>query len=96
MTWYHIEHCIKNELFPAIQVVISKCVEDKRLDTESDFEVHDIGKDAVDDVIEKLKNKRPSTNNREIKYLRKLVQRAHSLQQSASSLVSKEVMYGCS
>lgn len=78
MTWYKLEHCIKNELFPAIQLVIAKCVEEK-LRQEPEFEADDLGEDAVEDIIEKLKNTRKSTNNKEIKYLRQLIERANTV-----------------
>ena len=77
--------CITAELFPAISVKISECVQEKLL-RESTFKMSDIGKEAVDDVIGRLMDKR-TTNNVEIKYLEGLVQRAIEYQSSGAGLV---------
>ena len=86
MTWFNIMQCVSMELFPAISVKISQCVQEKVLE-DSSFELSDIGSEAVDDVIERLKEKR-TMNNKEISYLKELIQRARDIAETQHSLVS--------
>ena len=65
---------MKTELFPVLSIALKECIEDK-ISKEADFKLDDFGEDAVKDVIERLKAKR-TTNNRELKYLRALFERA--------------------
>ena len=84
--------CVTNELFPAMSVKLSQCVQDKLL-MESSFKMSDIGDDAVKDVLKRLMELR-TMKNVEIDYLKGLFQRAiqHNegrhglLHQSLSSL----------
>ena len=53
---------------------------------DSAFKTDDIGKEAVDDIIERLKTKR-TMNNKEVSYLQELMLRANDYGQKAQSLV---------
>ena len=75
MTWSNVLQCVRMELFPAISVKISECVQEKLL-MDSSFKMTDIGKEAVMDVIERLKEKR-TMNNVEVSYLLRLFNRAN-------------------
>ena len=66
--------CVSTELFPTFSVKISKCLQQKAI-ANSAFKMNDVGDEAVEDVIFRLKQMR-SMNNKEISYLRKLIQRA--------------------
>ena len=74
MTWFKVTRCVMNELFPALSIPMEECVEDK-LEVEPDFKIDDLGEDAVKGVIDRLKAKR-TMNNKEIFYLKQLIQRA--------------------
>lgn len=78
-TWFNIMQCVSTELFPTFSVKISECLEQKVL-RDSAFQMSDVGEDAVNDIIFHLKRKR-TMNNKEITYLRKLIQRAVNLPQ---------------
>lgn len=82
-TWTNVMHCARNELFRVMAVSISKCVQQK-LSMEPTFKMEDIGQEAADDVIDRLKVKR-TMNNKEIHYLKALIQRAYDYQQSLSN-----------
>ncbi len=75
MTWSNVLQCVRMELFPAISVKISECVQEKLL-MDSSFKMTNIGKEAVMDVIERLKEKR-TMNNVELSYLLRLFDRAN-------------------
>ena len=53
---------------------------------ESGFKMEDLGEEAVEDVIKRLKVKR-KTNNTEIQYLRNLIQRVNQHQEHYKCLV---------
>ena len=83
-TWTNVMHCARNELFRVMAVSISKCVQQK-LSMEPTFKMEDIGQEAADDVIDRLKVKQ-TINNKEIHYLKALIQRAYDYQQNRSNL----------
>ena len=58
---------------------ISECLEQKVL-RDAAFEMSDVGEEAVNDVIFQLKRRR-TMNNKEISYLKKLIQRAVNVPQ---------------
>ena len=74
LTWFNVMQCVPNELFPAMSVKLSQCVQDKLL-MDSSFKMSDIGDDAVKDVLKRLMERR-TMNNVEINYLKGLFQRA--------------------
>ena len=55
-------------------IALQKCI-DEKLSEETHFKLDDFSQDAIDDMIERLKRKR-TMNNKEIKYLRELFERA--------------------
>ena len=87
MTWFKVIHCVETELFPALSIKLRECIEEK-LSAEPHFKIDDLGSDAVNDVIERLKAKR-TTNFKELTYLRALIQRAQDHAPSQQSLVIK-------
>ena len=74
MTWNKVVNCVRTELFPVLSIALKKCI-DEKLSEDNDFKLTDFNKDVVDDIMERLKGQR-SMNNKEIKYLKKLFQRA--------------------
>ena len=67
-------NCVKTELFPVLSIALKKCI-DQKLSDDNNFKLTDFDKDVVDDIMERLKGQR-SMNNKEIKYLKELFQRA--------------------
>ena len=65
--------CVSAELFPGMSVKISEAVQEKLL-KDTTFKMSDIGKDAADDIIQRLMEKR-TLNNMEINYLKGLFER---------------------
>ena len=86
MTWFNVMQCVRMELFPAISVKISECVQEKLL-MDSSFKMSDIGKEAVMDVIERLKEKRKTMNNVEVSYLLRLFDRANGHRMAIKGLL---------
>ena len=74
MTWFKVVNCVNNELFPVLSIALKKCIDDK-LSEDNNFKPDDFGNDAVDDIMERLKGER-TMNNKEMKYLKELFQRA--------------------
>ena len=74
MTWFKVVNCVNNELFPVLSIALKKCV-DEKLSEDNNFKPDDFGDDVVDDILERLKGER-TMNNKEMKYLRELLQRA--------------------
>ena len=62
-----------------LSIALKKCI-DEKLSDDDQFKLDDFGSDAVNDVMERLKGKRVM-NNKEIKYLNGLFQRAIALPQ---------------
>ena len=85
MTWFNVMQCVRMELFPMISVKISECVQEKLL-MDSSFKMSDIGKEAVMDIIERLKAKR-TMNNVEVTYLEGLFQRANQHKMAIGGLL---------
>ena len=85
MTWFNVMQCVRMELFPMISVKISECVQEKLL-MDSSFKMSDIGKEAVMDIIERLKAKR-TMNNVEVTYLEGLFQRANDHKMAIKGLL---------
>lgn len=73
-TWFNVTQCIVNELFPTMSAVISQCIQEKS-EKEPDFEMKDLGSEAIKDVMERLMEKR-TMSSKEIQYLDALIQRA--------------------
>ena len=73
LSWFNLMQCISAELFPTMSVAVSKAVQDKLLQ-DTAFKMSDIGKDAADDIIRRLMDKR-TMNNIEINYLKGLFER---------------------
>ena len=65
--------CVSAELFPGMTVKISEAVQEKLL-KDTSFKMSDIGKDAANDIIRRLMEKR-TMNNMEINYLKGLFER---------------------
>ena len=74
LNWFNVVQCVSTELFPVLSVKLSQCVQEK-LASDIDFQLNDFGEDSVNDIMERLKEKR-AMNNKEILYLRELIQRA--------------------
>ena len=91
MTWFNVMQCVRMELFPMISVKISECVQEKLL-MDSSFKMSDIGKEAVMDIIERLKAKR-TMNNVEVTYLEGLFQRANDHKMTIKGLLIESVIY---
>ena len=79
MTWFKVINCVNTELFPVLSIALKKCI-DEKLSDDNQFKIDDFGSDAIDDVMERLKEKR-AMNNKEIKCLNGLFQRAIALPQ---------------
>ena len=60
-----------------LSIALKKCIDEKLSDNDQ-FKLDDFGSDVIDDVLERLKGKRVM-NNKEIKYLNGLFQRAIAL-----------------
>ena len=73
-TWFDVIRCVSTELFPALSIIMGKCL-DEILREKSDFKVDEFGEEEVMEIMERLKQKR-TMNNKEIDYLKKLIQRA--------------------
>ena len=80
MTWYKVINCVNTELFPVISITLKKCI-DEKLSEDTKFKPDDFDDKVVYDVMERLKKKR-TMNNKEIKYLQALFQRAIESQQN--------------
>ena len=74
MTWFKVVHCVNHELFPVLSIALKKCI-DEKLSEDNNFKLDDFGNDVVDDIMERLKGRR-TMNNKEMKYLKELFQRA--------------------
>ena len=74
ITWFSIMQCVSTELFPVFSTKISECLQEKRFQNSA-FQMNDISDEVVEDVISRLQQKR-ATNNTEIMYFKKLIQRA--------------------
>ena len=85
MTWFKVVNCVSTELFPVLAITLKKCI-DEKLAEDTKFKPDDFGKDVVDDILEKLKGKR-TTSDKEIKYLRALFKRATESQLDKQRLV---------
>ena len=80
MTWYKVVNCVNTELFPVLSITLKKCI-DEKLSEDAKFKPDDFDDKVVYDVMERLKKKR-TMNNKEIKYLQALFQRAMESQQN--------------
>ena len=78
-TWFDIFRCVSTELFPALSIMMRQCL-DEILKEKPDFKLDDFGKEAMEEIMEKLKQKR-TMNNYEIEYLQRLIQRASTDEQ---------------
>ena len=74
LTWFDVIQCVWTELFPVLSATMSQCVQEK-LASDIEFKLSDFGEDAVNDILERLKGRR-TMNNKEIDYLKQLIQRA--------------------
>ena len=74
MTWFKVVNCVNNELFPVLSIALKKCI-DEKLSEDNNFEPHDFGDVVIEDIMERLKGER-TMNNKEMKYLKELFQRA--------------------
>ena len=72
--------CVTHELFPVLSVKINECVQEKLLQ-DLNFKSSDITNDAVDDILKRLMTKR-TMNNKEIEYLKGLIERANDISNS--------------
>ena len=70
--------CVTHELFPVLSVKINECVQEKLLQ-DLNFKSSDITEDAVEDILKRLMTKR-TMNNKEIEYLKGLIERADGIQ----------------
>ena len=86
MTWFKVVHCVKTELFPVLSIALKECI-DEKVAKEPNFKIDDFGDDAVEDILDRLKEKR-TTNNKEIKYLKALFQRASEYAEYEQRLVN--------
>ena len=59
---------------------------DEILEEKPDFKLTDFGENAVNEIMERLKQKR-TMNNNEIEYLKNLIQRSTEHQEGHQSLV---------
>lgn len=84
-TWSHVFQCVSTELFPKLSINLRECF-DEMLVINADFKSNDFSRDAVKQVLERLKQKRP-TNDTEIDYLKRLISRVAEEQQSSQRLV---------
>lgn len=78
--------CVSTEMFQTLSAKMSLCLQQKVLQ-DSGFVMGDVGVDAVDDVMLRLKEKR-TMNNKEISYLRQLIVRANNIKAIEYSLVT--------
>ena len=85
MTWFKVVNCVSTELFPVLAVTLKKCI-DEKLSEDSSFKVENFGDVVIQDVIERLKKKR-TTSDKEIEYLRALFERATNPQSDTQRLV---------
>ena len=74
LTWFDVIQCVWTELFPVLSATLSQCIQEK-LGLETEFKLNDFEGDVVNDILERLKRKR-TMNNKEINYLKQLIQRA--------------------
>ena len=74
MTWFKVVNCVNTELFPVLAIALKNCI-DEKLSEDVNFKLDDFDDDVIDDLIERLKRKR-TMNNKEIKYLKELFERA--------------------
>ena len=88
MTWFKVINCVNTELFPVLSITLKKCV-DEKLSEDSEFKPDNFGDDVINDVMDRLKGKR-TMNNKEIKYLRALFNRAIEPQETQRRLVNNE------
>ena len=65
---------MNNELFPVLSIALKKCI-DAKLSDDNSFNSDDFGDDVIEDIMERLKKER-TMNNKEMKYLKELFQRA--------------------
>ena len=84
-TWFDIFRCVSTELFPALSIMMRKCL-DEILKEKPEFKLTDFGEVAVEEIMERLKQKR-TMNNTEIEYLKKLIQRAAEPEKTRQRLV---------
>ena len=75
LTWYNVMECVRQELYPAMAASMSQALDE--LVVKSRFDIGDLGGKAVERVIEGLKTKKVLFN-KEIEYIRDLVQRARA------------------
>ena len=91
-TWFNVLQCVTQELFPVLSIKINECVQEKILQDVtfkmSDIWEDDHGDDPVTDILARLMTKR-TMNNKEIDYLKELVQRMRLNDNSDHGLVQK-------
>ena len=77
MSWQNVVQCVTHELFPVLSVKINECVQEKLLQ-DLNFKSSDITSDAVEDILKRLMTKR-TMNNKEIEYLKGLIERTNDI-----------------
>ena len=89
LSWFNLMQCVSAELFPGMSVKISEAVQEKLL-KDNAFKMSDIGKDAANDIIRGLMEKR-TMNNMEIDYLKGLFERGRKYETQNDGTLSVEL-----
>ena len=91
ITWFEIMQCVSVEMFQMLSTKISDSLQQKSLE-DSNFKMIDTGDKVVDDIMMRLKEKR-MMSNKEISYLRQLIDRANAVKMIEYSLVIHHVVF---
>ena len=78
MSWHHIVSAVKHEMFPKMGTTMDAVINDLENEDEMEFHGNDLGKKAVETVIEGMKEKRKMTAS-QVTYIEGLVERAKGL-----------------
>ena len=85
LSWFNLMQCVSAELFPGMSVKISEAVQEKLL-KDTAFKMSDIGKEAADDIIQRLMAKR-TMKIVEINYLEGLFERGRQYESGHNGML---------
>ena len=76
MTWNHILHAVKQELYNAVSKTLNKII----TDTSNEIKIDDLSEDACNKVLNILTDKKKAMSQEEYFYIKDLIQKAKHFQ----------------